>query len=507
MASKKAAAPKSKKAEQKDVAGKAPEKDTAAAASGKKQFWKMKDGRKIYPLTVAQKFHFFYQSMITKKEVVNIGLSFTIELDFDREVLKRAIYTAYSRQEAMRVRFTKDENDEWWQYVVDKEHRDIEFVDFSDRTMDEATFVLRTWTKVPFEMYESPMNRIVMIRMPDGFNGVYFLVDHRIMDAQSIILFLRDIIEIYCSEVYPDDASFPKEMTSYLEQVERDLTYEDDSKQKQRDYEYFRALIEDTPEPIYNDLGTKRLLAVQREYYKRPELRAAINVTDSPDSALDIFSLEAEPTQKILDFCEEYHVSVASMLLMGLRTYFQKFNGNDDVSINTAIARRATLKEKRSGGTRIHSFPFRTIISRDTKYIDGIYEIRDKQNELFMHANFDPTMYFRMRGQKYPNNPKGATYEPMSLTYQPLTANRAGMEKVSDIRFKNQWYPNGATTQGMYLTVMHRPDDNGFNFNFEHQIKAMNRDDLEHLYYYLCKIMFRAIENPESTVGEIIDEV
>lgn len=27
------------------------------------------------------------------------------------------------------------------------------------------------------------------------------------------------------------------------------------------------------------------------------------------------------------------------------------------------------------------------------------------------------------------------------------------------------------TTQAMYLTVMHRPEDNGLDFNFEHQKK------------------------------------
>ena len=30
------------------------------------------------------------------------------------------------------------------------------------------------------------------------------------------------------------------------------------------------------------------------------------------------------------------------------------------------------------------------------------------------------------------------------------------------------------TTQAMYLTVMHRPEDNGLDFNFEHQKKAMD---------------------------------
>ena len=181
-------------------------------------------------------------------------------------------------------------------------------------------------------------------------------------------------------------------------------------------------------------------------------------------------------------------------------------NGNDDVSINTAIARRATLKEKKSGGTRIHSFPFRTIISKDKTFLEGIYEIRDLQNAYFRHANYDPVQYFAYRGKKYPHK-EGQTYEPMSLTYQPMTLRDKRLDDLGGIKYKTKWYPNGATTQGMYLTVMHRPEDNGLDFNFEHQIKAVSREDLEFLYYYVCKIMFKGIENPNLTIGDIINLV
>lgn len=204
-----------------------------------------------------------------------------------------------------------------------------------------------------------------------------------------------------------------------------------------------------------------------------------------------------------MDFCEKYHVSLVCLLLMGLRTYFQKMNGNEDVSINTAIARRATLLEKKSGGTRIHSFPFRTIFSEDKTFLEGIYEIRDKQNEMFRHANYDPVAYFAYRSQLYPNQ-NGGTYEPMSLTYQPMTLKEKGLDQLGDIRYKTKWYPNGATTQAMYLTVMHRPEDNGLDFNFEHQIKAVSKEQLEYLYYYLCRIMFKGVENPDLPIGDII---
>ena len=446
---------------------------------------KTRKGYNVYPLTNAQKFHFYYLNFSPKKEVLNIGTSLTIQVDLDWNVLRDSIYKAYERSECMRVRFTKDKDGTWYQYVVEKEEREIEFVDFTGKTMEEAEQTMRAWTRVPFTEEDIPMNRVVMIKTPDGFCGVYLLADHRLMDAQSLICFLRDIVELYCNTMY-DDVPYPKEMASYIEQIQKDLAYEQGCKAK-----------------IYNGIGGSGRLEMEREKSGNPNLRAAVNVSDSVDADIDIFHLEEEPTKRLMDFCEKYHISLTCLLLMGLRTYFQKMNGNDDVSINSAIARRATLKEKKSGGTRIHSFPFRTIISKDRTFIDAIYEIRDRQNEMFRHANFDPVSYFAYRSKLYPTAP-GQTYEPMALTYQPMTLQDQGLEKLGGIKYKTKWYSNGATTQAMYLTVMHRPDDNGLDFNFEHQVRAVSRKQLEYLYYYLCKIMFKGIENPNLSVGEII---
>lgn len=461
-------------------------------------------GYSVYPLTAAQKFHFFYQDFCPRKEVLNIGTSLTIGVELDFKVLEESIYKAYERCESMRIRFARDKEGTWYQYVVNAEEGKprVEFQDFTAGTMEEAEKVMTTWTQVPFKPVDSSMSRVVMIKMPDGYQGIYLLADHRILDAQSLICFLKDVIELYCSTLY-EGVPYPKDMASYIEQLQKDLAYEAGCRAKERDAEYFQKLIDDMPEPIYNGVDGPRALEEERRRSGNADARAAVSVSDSVESALDIFHLEEEPTKRLMDFCEKYHVSLVCLLIMGLRTYFQKMNGNDDVSINTAIARRATLKEKKSGGTRIHSFPFRTIIPESRTFLEGIHEIRDLQNEYFRHANYDPVEYFAYRGGKYPY-PHGQNYEPMALTYQPMTLKEKGLEKLGDIKYKTKWYPNGATTQAMYLTVMHRPEDNGLDFSFEHQVKAVSREQLEYLYYYLCRIMFKGVENPGLTVGDIM---
>lgn len=458
-------------------------------------------GYKVYPLTAAQRLHFFYQKYCPKKQVLNIGTSLTIGTELDWEVLRQSIYKAYERCESMRLRFAQDKEGTCYQYVVDREEREIEFVDFSGKTMEEAEDIMKTWSSVPFKRNDSPMNRIVMIHMPDGFNGIYLLVDHMTMDAQSLICFMKDIIEIYCNAKY-EGVPYPKDMTSYIEQLEKDLAYEAGCKAKERDEAFFKGLIEHS-EPMFNGIEGPQVLEEAREKYKDPDLRAATYLSQSVDSTVDVFHLEEEPTKRLMDFCEKYHVSLVCLLMMGLRTYLQKMNGNDDVSINTTIARRATVKEKKCGGTRIHTFPFRTVIPEDKTFLEGIYEIRDCQNAMFMHANYDSVDFFARRGKCYPH-PDGLTYEPISLTYQPMTLQEKGLDKLGDIKYKTKWYPNGAAAQALYLTVMHRPEDNGLDFNFEHWIQAMPIEKLEYLYYYLCRIMFKGVENPDLTIGEII---
>lgn len=465
---------------------------------------KIIDGKETYPLTAAQKLHFFYQKYCPKKQVLNIGTSLTIQQSLDFGALKEAIYKAYSRCESMRLRFAEDEDGTVVQYIADREERDIEFFDFTGWEGWAAEAKMKEWTSVPFERFHSPLNRVVMIITPDGFQGIYLLVDHMTMDAQSLILFLKDVIEIYCNMKY-EGIDYPKEMSSYIAQLEKDLAYETGCRSKQRDTEFFEKMISSS-EPVFNGVfGPKKLLEEQ-ENKKDSSLRAVTAVSDNVDANIVTFELEEDPSKRLMKFCEEHHVSMVCLLMMGLRTYLQKENGNDDVSVTTTVARRATLSEKKCGGTRIHCFPFRTIIKESDTFMEGLFKIRDGQNQLFRHANYDPTEYYKYRS-KYYGLESGQTYEPLSLTYQPLTLKDKGLDRLGDIRYKSAWYSNGAAAHALYLTVMHRAEDNGMNFNFEHQTGVVNYKQLQQFYYYLCRIIFKGVENPDITVGELISAV
>lgn len=467
---------------------------------------KTRKGYKVYPLTAAQKLHFFYQQYCPKKQVLNIGSYLAIEIDLDFPLLKECVYEAYSRCESMRLRFAKDKEGNVYQYVVKKEERDIEFFDFTGWRYEDAKHQMDLWTEIPFEKFDAPQNRVVMIKLPDGYQGLYICVDHMTMDAQSLIPFFKDIIEIYCFKKYPDQGlSYPKDMASYIKQLQKDLEYEAGTAAKERDTRFFEEMIASS-EPIFTDIEGPAHLEAERKADGNPNLRAVTVVSDNVDANLSTFHLEAEPSMRLLEFCEENKISMTCLLLMGLRTYLQKENGQEDVSLTTTVARRATLLEKRSGGTRIHCFPFRTIVPESDTFLEGLWKIRDGQNQLFRHANYNPVEYYNFRNQYYQLKP-GQTYEPLSLTYQPLTMKEKGLDRLGDIKYRSERCNNGAAAHNLYLTVSHRSEDNGLEFCFEYQTGVVSHEKLEYIYYYLCKILFEGVLNPQKTVGEIIRAV
>lgn len=253
-----------------------------------------------YPLTAAQRLHHYTIRYCPRHQVLNIGTGLYIQIDLDFNLLREVIYQAYERQDSMRVRFLQDEDGTVYQYVVPFEEREIPFYDFSHWKEEDAHAEMRKWTAVPFKRYHSPMNQVVMVKLPDGYNGIYLKVDHMTMDSSSIIGFHRDVLELYCAKRY--GTNVPKPMQSYLKAIERDLVYENDSPAKKKDEAFWKQEIAKS-EPMYTDFTGMGRLLTQRRETNNPDLRNAIITSSSLDAAISVYHLEADPSDRLMQFC------------------------------------------------------------------------------------------------------------------------------------------------------------------------------------------------------------
>jgi hypothetical protein len=257
-------------------------------------------------------------------------------------------------------------------------------------------------------------------------------------------------------------------------------------------------------EPLYSDIKGPSVLEEARKKHKNKKLRSADIVMDDLFVTVKDYLLEPEPTQRLIDFCMTHQISMTNLLLLGIRTYLSKVNnGQEDITIQNFISRRSTQDEWTSGGSRTIMFPCRTIITPDTDFLTAAYEIQNMQNKTYLHSNYDPA-FIRDEMKKRYKTPDNTAYESCYLTYQPMPV-KVSNPKLKNINVHAKWFANGAATKKMYLTVSHAKG--GMNFSFHYQTAVYDEHDMELLYYYLMRIIFTGVDEPDKTIGEIMETV
>lgn len=459
---------------------------------------------KKYPLTPAQKMHYNWIRKYGTQQVSGLSIVASLQANLDFDLLKKCIQLEIKRYGCMRVRFTKpDKNGDILQYLSNDEKYNIPLKDLSDMTMDKVNETMQSWAYNTFDGNDIPMFEIFLMKLPDGYNGFFLHMDHRLIDSCGVTVLTNDIMSLYTH--FRFDAPMPADLADYETVLQNDLKKASNEKRFLKDKKFWDDLIDKWGEPIYSDIAGPATLAASRQAHNNPALNCADIELKNLFVDVKDYKLEADGAKQLFDFCQNHQLSMTNLLLLGIRTYLSKVNnGQKDISIQNFISRRSTHDEWTSGGSRTIMFPCRTVIEDDTDFLEAVYQIQSMQNQIYMHSNYDPDLIYEEIEKRY-GTPKNTTYESCYLTYQPLPVK---MENpyLKDIPMYCKWFANGAATKKMYLTVSHT-EDGGMNFSYHYQVADLTEKQVELFNYYLMRIIFRGVEQPNLTIGEIINIV
>lgn len=460
--------------------------------------------KKYYPLTAAQKMHHNWIQNYKTQQVSGVSVVASLQAELDFDLLKKSILLEYERYGCMRIRFTKpDKNGESKQYIMGKETRDIPIRDLTGiGSLYQADELMQQWAYETFDGDDIPMCDVVMVKLPEGYNGFFIHMDHRLIDACGLVVMINDIMQLYTH--YRFHSEYPKPLADFETILKRDLEKETNEKRFAKDKKFWDEQLDTMGEPLYSDIQGPSVLEEARKRHNNPKLRAAdIELNNLFVEVKDYF-LEPGPTQSLMDFCMNHQLSMTNLLLLGIRTYLSKVNnGQEDITIENFIARRSRHDEWMSGGSRTLMFPCRTVISPETEFLAAAYEIQNTQNRVYMHSNYDPALIQEEMRKRY-NTPKNTVYESCYLTYQPMPV-KMDNPHIANIPQHSKWFANGAATKKMYLTVSHV--HGGMNFSFHYQTAHLQEKDMELLYYYMMRILFKGIVEPDLSIGELMDRV
>ena len=459
---------------------------------------------KAYPISGSQQMMYLMSLKYgSGYPVNNIGCGVYWKGEIDKGMLKASVYEAIRHCDTMRLRFVMGKKLQLHQYVTPKSELIIDEWNLSDLSVDEAKDKLTAFSRSNIPMFNCEIHKIIFVQFKDGYQGLFMRIHHLAMDAYSLKVFINDIFEIYKSKT--QGTSYPKPMRDYIPVLEKELEYVG-SEQHETDKKYWYDSLAKATEPIFTDFMLDNRLKQQQKKY--PDRRFADIHSGLPDADTVRFSVSKEDSDKIFKLCNDREISLYSVISMGVRTALSCFNDNqEDVSFKMIINRRGTIAEKKSGGLRINFLPMRSIISPETTFCDAVKEITDIQNDMYLHARLSFLEMLKERHKSMSKDAKfDSTYDSFGLSYQPLTKISC-IDEEMEKSLRMIWYNNGATMIPLYVTVSHRASDNGIDFNCEYRREQDAAYDLEILFDKFRKSLLIAAENPDITVGEILEKI
>ena len=460
--------------------------------------------RNEYPLTAAQNMHYQWIREYGTQQVSGVSIVASLKTELDFGLLKKCIQLEIKRYGCLRVRFTKpDENGKVRQYIIKHDARDIPFKDLTGLSLDEADGLMQKWAYQTFDGDNRPMCEFIMLKLPEGYNGFFVHLDHRLIDSCGLVVMINDIMKLYTHYRFGSD--YPEALADYEQVLKNDLAKAGNEKRFLKDKKFWDDQLDQLGEPLYSDIQGPSVLEKSRKDHKNKKLRSADIERKQLFVAVKDYVLEPDAAKGLIDFCLNHQLSMTNLLLLGIRTYLSKVNGGqEDITIENFISRRSTHDEWTSGGSRTIMFPCRTVISPDTEFLAAAYEIQNVQNRIYMHSNYDPALIREEIKRRY-KTPDDTTYVSCYLTYQPMPV-KTDNPFIKDIPMHSKWFANGAATKKMYLTVSHT-ENGGMNFSYHYQTASLTEKDMELLYYYMMRILFKGISEPDLKIGDIMEQV
>lgn len=455
---------------------------------------------KSYDLIPAQDMiQFMLKHSFFHKQVTQIPESMIVKKELDFDVMKKAFNIEIERNDCLRLRFFKEKG-KIKQYFIDEYKVDnIPVLDF--KTDEERRAVLGADAQKPVRMLKDETFRIKFFRMSDGRSGVYINIHHLVMDNAAVFIFFADLFAIYDSLM--NGTEMPKPLGKYEEIIQKELAYVANPENLKKEEQAYREYMEKDGEPLYLGVEGPRHLEAERAKKKNPNIKAPSLFDPINDKAeLTKHSINYEDSQKIFEFMKENNVGGECLVQLAMRLHVSKVNNrHNDTYFIVLCPRRRNLKEKRAGGTLAVPLPWRVVLPEETTFRDALKKMADVQFWAFSHMNYPYLEYRKLQRDMY-NYPAAAGASTMMFSWFPL---EAGTMNNWDYQFEG--YNLGRYIMVIYTFAMKDAATGCLKLSCMHRTKYVTVEEAEALHLGAEKALKLGVENPDMTLGEIIDKM
>ncbi len=453
----------------------------------------------LYDLIPSQQTMYLMVKFSFHKQLTQIPISFSVEEDLDFGLLKRAFNIELERNDSLRLRFV----------MVDKKikqyfekHKTLNYIQVKRfKNLEEQEAFFSKDAQKPVYFLKGETFRVFFFKTEGVGSGFYFNVSHLNLDAMGIVITLIDILRVY--KALKDGTEMPEPLDKFEDYIKEEFARLSDTEKMKRHEDFYKRYFLKGGEPFHANVHGPELLEKYRKKKKNPNLRvpAAYNpIYDKCD--MIVKHISAEDSKKIFEYCLEKKIAPESILQLGLRTYCSAVNyRTPDVFIQSLCSKRATHKEKNMGGCMTQPLQLRTIIPEDYTFEQALNEITSVRTSLFRHSAYPYGLALNLSREIYNYNMfQGPAC--MMFSWIPVPIGQA-----MPFKFNFRGYNLGRYFTPLYVITQPDPETMGITVQYMYRVKLATPQDIEKLHENMVRTVIAGIEDPNTKIGELLDNV
>ncbi len=460
---------------------------------------KPKNGEQVYKLIHSQEMVQYMWKYSVHMQSTQIPLAIAFEEELDFKVLARAVNIEIERNDCMRLRIFRDglKVKQFFlnEYKLDK----ILIKEFQSKEEQVKYFDSVASTKL--NVFGGETFRIIFFRTAENKCGVFICASHMIMDFAGAFLFFKDLVAVYDS--LKNREPLPRPLAKYEDIIIKEQDNPELEEKILRDKAELDEWVAKDRIPFYNAINGTKVLDFQRKIFHNKDMTMPhiyLPVLDSTN--LVKCHLSVEDSRKIDSFIKENQFSPEWVIQLGFRIYLSKLNRHtNDTLFWVLCPRRRTVKEKRCGGTLASPMPWREILDDNKSFIDTVRQLSESQIFLFRHSDVPFTEVRQMERDRYGLSLM-ATSNSMMFSFLP-----AGDKPFGDREYDFSAYNFGHYVMPVYALTMQEASTGRFVFSYIHRLFLTKDEDVYAFNDGVVRTLLKAVENPDKTIGEILEEI
>ena len=445
-----------------------------------------------YPLTRAQEGVVLLADMLQSIDSLQLIAHVDFRNEVDEALLVKAIHESVRRLPYCNVRVCRDENGKMVQYMSDAESVPVTTVEFTEEDAARQDEIFREWNQefFPGTIENQPLARFRLIHYADGHLGMYYVIQHLVMDGYSGIKTLEYVCRVYIAML--DGKELPKPVEEPWKLISDDRAFRGSEHwQKQRDGYFDRYYATEPHFSSVNGLGSPEFVE-GKAYGKRQQMTQFFGDTIHHPLAKDF-------VERVNAAARSFNVSPQILYMLALRSYLGHVSGTDDVSVNGLLSSRGTLYEKNCGMNLANSHYVRTIIPESTRFSDAVAQVYKAQGDAMRICKVINRDVLDLAYQRY-DVPPDCYYGTTWLTYFPPV--ELPQDKLDlDGGFVSQ----GLIPTPLYLMIVPDSSRGTLCATYWYAVGYVEPENVEKLHAFMLRFLDEAAKAPEKSIGSLIE--